>query len=162
MFSLCSCLALCSCFVSAFLALWSPRLGKREHVYLCASRAFVSFFFFAHVNFCRFSLPLDVRDWLWFVIVTLLWTFLLTFFQCNVPDIIFVSLYYCFCTECFIAGLLKTPHRPYISLMKTLTSCFFFLNFIKDDQISHVMRLWYFSSSVNSFFKCACAATKWG
>ena len=28
--------------------------------------------------------------------------------------------------------------------------------------LSHVMRLWYFSSSVNSFFKCACAAIQWG
>ena len=27
--------------------------------------------------------------------------------------------------------------------------------------LSHVMRLWYFSSSVNSFFKRACAAIQW-
>ena len=29
-------------------------------------------------------------------------------------------------------------------------------------EMSHVMRLWYFSSSVNSFFKRACAAIQWG
>ena len=29
------------------------------------------------------------------------------------------------------------------------------------NQMSHVMRLWYFSSSVNSFFKRACAAIQW-
>ena len=28
--------------------------------------------------------------------------------------------------------------------------------------LSHVMRLWYFSSSVNSFFKRACAVIQWG
>ena len=28
--------------------------------------------------------------------------------------------------------------------------------------LSHLMRLRYFSSSVNSFFKCACAAIRWG
>ena len=28
--------------------------------------------------------------------------------------------------------------------------------------LSHVMRLWYFSSSVNLFFKRACAAIQWG
>ena len=27
--------------------------------------------------------------------------------------------------------------------------------------LSHVMRLWYFSSSVNSFFKRACVAIQW-
>ena len=29
-------------------------------------------------------------------------------------------------------------------------------------EMSHLMRLWYFSSSVNSFFKRACAAIQWG
>ena len=29
------------------------------------------------------------------------------------------------------------------------------------DNLSHVMRLWYFSSSVNSFFKHACVAIQW-
>ena len=29
-------------------------------------------------------------------------------------------------------------------------------------QMSHLMRLWHFSSSVNSFFKQACAAIQWG
>ena len=29
-------------------------------------------------------------------------------------------------------------------------------------EMSHVMRLWAFSSSVNSFFKRACAAIQWG
>ena len=28
--------------------------------------------------------------------------------------------------------------------------------------LSHLMRLWHFSSSVISFFKCACAAIQWG
>ena len=28
--------------------------------------------------------------------------------------------------------------------------------------LSHVMRLWYFSSSVNSFFKRVCASIQWG
>ena len=28
--------------------------------------------------------------------------------------------------------------------------------------LSHVKRLWYFSSSVNSFFKRTCAAIQWG
>ena len=28
-------------------------------------------------------------------------------------------------------------------------------------EMSHVMRLWIFLSSVNSFFKCACAANQW-
>ena len=28
--------------------------------------------------------------------------------------------------------------------------------------LSHVMGLWYFSSSVNSFFKCACTTIQWG
>ena len=28
--------------------------------------------------------------------------------------------------------------------------------------LSHVMRLWYFLSSVNAFFKRACAAIQWG
>ena len=29
-------------------------------------------------------------------------------------------------------------------------------------QLSHVMRLWHFSSSVNSFFRCTCTAIQWG
>ena len=29
-------------------------------------------------------------------------------------------------------------------------------------ELSHVMRLWYFSSSINTFFKRACAAIQWG
>ena len=32
----------------------------------------------------------------------------------------------------------------------------------KKRKMSHVMRLWHFSSSVNSFFKRACAAIQWG
>ena len=28
--------------------------------------------------------------------------------------------------------------------------------------LSHALRIWYFSSSVNSFFKVACAAIQWG
>ena len=30
------------------------------------------------------------------------------------------------------------------------------------NHLSQLMRLWYFSSSVNSLFKCACAAIHWG
>ena len=30
------------------------------------------------------------------------------------------------------------------------------------NNLSHLMRLWHFSSSVNSFFKRACAAIQWG
>ena len=29
------------------------------------------------------------------------------------------------------------------------------------DNLSHLMRLWHFSSSVNTFFKCTCAAIQW-
>ena len=32
----------------------------------------------------------------------------------------------------------------------------------KNHRCNHVMRLWYFLASVNSFFKCACAAIQWG
>ena len=32
----------------------------------------------------------------------------------------------------------------------------------KIPQMSHLTRLWHFSSSVNSFLKCACAAIQWG
>ena len=34
--------------------------------------------------------------------------------------------------------------------------------FFSYHRLSHVVRLWYFSSSVISFFKCACAAIQWG
>ena len=33
---------------------------------------------------------------------------------------------------------------------------------VNHDSLSSLMRLWYFSFSVNSFFKRACAATQWG
>ena len=57
-----SCLALCFCvFFQSCLALWSPRLGKRKLVYVLLVDLFV---YFAHINFCPFSLPLGVRDWL--------------------------------------------------------------------------------------------------
>ena len=32
---------------------------------------------------------------------------------------------------------------------------------VKEADLSHVMRLWHFSSSVNLFLKCACAAIQW-
>ena len=32
---------------------------------------------------------------------------------------------------------------------------------VKEADLSHVMRYWHFSSSVNLFFKCACAAIQW-
>ena len=45
-------------------------------------------------------------------------------------------------------------------LLKILIQC----NIKFDLQIymRHLMRLWYFLSSVNSFFKCACPAIQWG
>ena len=55
-------------FFQSCLALWSPRLGKRELIYVLFVHLFV---YFACVDFCPFSLPLGVRDWLRFVIVAL-------------------------------------------------------------------------------------------
>ena len=52
--------SLSSCFFSP-LALKSPRLGKRELVYLLLVHLFVCF---ARVNFCPFSFPLGVSGWL--------------------------------------------------------------------------------------------------
>ena len=40
----------------------------RESWYVFLVHLFV---YFAHVNFCPFSLPLGVRDWLWLVILAL-------------------------------------------------------------------------------------------
>ena len=72
-----SCLALCSHVVvfQFCLALWSPRLGKRELVYVLLMLLFV---YFAYIKFCPFSLALGARGWLRLVFVALLWTFLLT------------------------------------------------------------------------------------
>ena len=53
--------------VSPFvLAFWSPRLGKKELVFVLLVHLFVCF---ARVCFCPFSLPLGVEVWLRFVIV---------------------------------------------------------------------------------------------
>ena len=51
-------------FIKSYLALSSPRLGKRELVYVLFMHLFL---YFERVNFCLFSLPLGVRDWLRFV-----------------------------------------------------------------------------------------------
>ena len=48
-------LALLFVLVQSCLALWSPRLGKRELVYVLLVHLFV---YFERVNFCPFSLPL--------------------------------------------------------------------------------------------------------
>ena len=55
-----SCLALCSNFVvfQSCLALWSPRLGKRELVYVLPVLLFVHF---AYIKFCHFILALGAR-----------------------------------------------------------------------------------------------------
>ena len=54
------------CVLSVFSIVITP-LGE-ERAGLCASRAFVCLFC---VDFCPFSCPLGVRDWLRLVIVTL-------------------------------------------------------------------------------------------
>ena len=65
-----SCLALCPrvffFFFFFFSVLRSPLLGKRELVYVLLVHLFI---YFVNVNFCPFSLPLGVRDWLPLVIV---------------------------------------------------------------------------------------------
>ena len=54
-------------FVSPFiLAFWSPRLGKRELIFVLLVHLFVCF---ARICFCLFSLPLGVEGWLRFVTV---------------------------------------------------------------------------------------------
>ena len=59
--------SLFSC-LSVLLALWSPRLGKRELVYMFLVHLFV---YFACVNVCPFSLPLGGQGWLRLLIVAL-------------------------------------------------------------------------------------------
>ena len=55
-------------FFSALSALLSPRLGKRELVYVLLVNLFV---YFACVGSCPFSFPLGVRGWLRLMIVAL-------------------------------------------------------------------------------------------
>ena len=55
-------------------------------------------------------------------------------------------------------------HSSYLSRPKTISSILHvtlgnWLTILR--KMSHLMRLWYFSSYVNSFFKCACAAIQW-
>ena len=50
------------------LALWSPRLGNRELVYMLLVYVFV---YFECIDLCPSSLPVGVRGWLWLVIVAL-------------------------------------------------------------------------------------------
>ena len=54
-------------FHNSYLALWSPRLEKRELVSLLLVHLFINF---ARVNFCPFSFHLRVRDCLQLVVVT--------------------------------------------------------------------------------------------
>ena len=69
--------ALNLCF-SVLLALRLPRLGKRANI-----SAFRMFDRFVLVWICRFSLPLDVWEGLWFVIVALpgLFSYLFSYFR---------------------------------------------------------------------------------
>ena len=60
--------ALCPRFSAFHLALYSPRLGKRELACVLLAHLFVCF---VRVSFCHFSLPLGVGAWLRFVIVAL-------------------------------------------------------------------------------------------
>ena len=53
---------------SFLLALWSPRLGKRELICVLLVHLFVCF---VRVGVCHFSLSLGVGGWLRFVIVAL-------------------------------------------------------------------------------------------
>ena len=55
-------------FFQSYLALWSPRLGKGEMVYMLPVLLFV---YFARVKCCPFSLPLGVSGWLRLVLATL-------------------------------------------------------------------------------------------
>ena len=61
--------------IQVCLALWSPRLGKRELVFVFLVHLFV---YVARVDTCPFSLPLGVRGWLRLV-TPAPWIFLLTF-----------------------------------------------------------------------------------
>ena len=61
-----SSIALCPRVSTSFLALWLPRLGKKELVCVILAHFFVCFW---RVSFCHFSLPLGVGGWLRFVIV---------------------------------------------------------------------------------------------
>ena len=65
-----SCLALCSHVVGFqfCLALWSPRLGKRELVYVLLVQLFV---YCAYIKFYPFSLALGASGWLRLVLVAL-------------------------------------------------------------------------------------------
>ena len=57
------------CFsFQSYVALWSPRLRKKELAYVILVHLFV---YFARFSFCPFSLPLCVRDWLRLAIVAL-------------------------------------------------------------------------------------------
>ena len=62
------CRALYSCVFQSCLALWSHRLGKWKLVSVLL-HVILLFISCARVNFCPFSLPLGVGNWLRFVIV---------------------------------------------------------------------------------------------
>ena len=88
--------ALCPRVSSFLLALWSPRLGKRE---LVCVRLVQLFLCFVRVSFCHFSLSLSIGGWLRFVIVALTgWhsldfsTYLL--YSINVRKMKFISYIY--------------------------------------------------------------------
>ena len=71
---------LCAFHVESCLALWSPRLGKRELVYVLLVHMFV---YFAGVNVCHFSLPLGVGGRLRIVTVAVLIIICLQFWVCT-------------------------------------------------------------------------------
>ena len=65
-------------FLQSCLALWSPRFGKGQFVYVLLVHLLV---YFACANLCPFSLSLGVRYWLRLVIVALPGHFYYSFFN---------------------------------------------------------------------------------
>ena len=56
---------------------------------------------------------------------------------------------------------LRFPNAVHVQQSFKSKSYIWGLFVLKTNQLSHLMRLWHFSSSVNSFFKRACAAIQW-
>ena len=89
-------------------------------------------------------------------------------------QVIFSSFYHPYCRRNIIVQwrkcLLLLQKVDYLFL-KTLKNATFYVDcvlhlvdlmFFSIYYLSQLMRLWHFSSSVNSFFKRACAAIQWG
>ena len=108
-----SCLALCPRISSVLLALWSPRLGKREVVYVLLVHLFV---YFARVNlaFFRFLLVsvIGCGVWLWHSL-----DFLLTFLKNLIPLLSHIRAYKANNTRSFLSThyclLNKTSLKAY-------------------------------------------------